>query len=154
MECQDATSQALTNAKACNVKQVNMQQTLEPQYKVRDKVLESTKDINIQNVSAKIKPVWIGLFTILSANYYPNNYSLDLSIDPGMSFVLNAFHVSKVKPYINNNATIFTQLQLGKQAPSSQDSYKIEKVIEYQKAPRTGIPPYKVQWLRYSFVDD
>ena len=102
-ERHNTTSQALTNAKTSQAKQANLYRTGEPQYKVRDKVLLSTKNSNIQNVSPKMKPLWIGLFTILSANYNCNNYSLDLSSDPSLNLICNTFHVSKIKPYVNNS---------------------------------------------------
>ena len=101
-----------------------------------------------------MKPLWIGAFTMLSANYKRNNNSLDLSSDPSLNLILNTFHVSKVKPYINNNYTVLPQPQLEKPGPVSQVRYKVESVLEYRKAPRTGVPQYKVCWLRYSLEDD
>ena len=56
-ECHNATSQALTSAKASQAKQANLHCTLEPKHKVGDKVLLSTKNINIQNISPKMKPL-------------------------------------------------------------------------------------------------
>ena len=52
----NTTSSALTNAKASEAKQTKLHQTLEPQHKVRNKVLLSTKNINIKNVSLKMIP--------------------------------------------------------------------------------------------------
>ena len=52
-----AESQALTRAKASPAKQANLYRTLEPKYKVGDKVLLFTKNINIKNVSLKMKPL-------------------------------------------------------------------------------------------------
>ena len=75
IEHYNATSQALFNAKPSQAKKANLHRTLEAQYKVRDNILLSTKNINIKNVLLKMKPLWIGLFTILSANYDCNNYS-------------------------------------------------------------------------------
>ena len=92
-----------------------------------------------------MKPLWTGLFTILSANYYRNNYSLDLLSDPSLNLICNTFHVSKIKPYLNNNSIMFLQRQLEKPRSVSQDRHEVEKVIEYRKATRTGIPQYKVR---------
>ena len=101
-----------------------------------------------------MKPLPIELFTIRSANYYSNNYSLYLSSEPSLNFIHNTFHVSKVKPYLKNNSTVFPQCQLGKPGPVSQDRYEVEKVIKYRKALQTGAPQYKVGWLGYSFEDN
>ena len=101
-----------------------------------------------------MKPLWIGLLTILSANYNCNNNSLDLSSDPSMNVIYNTFHVRKVKPYVHDNYTIFPQCDLEKLGPVSQDRYEVKKIIEYRTAPQTGIPQYKLHWLGYSLEDD
>ena len=106
-QCHKASSQALTNAKASQAKQANLHCTPEPQHKVEDKVLLSTKNIKINNVSLKMKPLWIGPFTILSAHYNCNNYSLDLFSDLSLNLIYNTFHVSKIKPHVNNNSILF-----------------------------------------------
>ena len=49
---------------------------------------------------------------------------------------------------------MFPQYQLEKPGPVLQDRYKVEKAIEYLKAPRTGVPQYKVRRLGYSLEDD
>ena len=101
-----------------------------------------------------MKPFCIGPFTSLSANYNRNNYSLDLLSDPSLNLISNTFHVSKVKPYVNNNTTLFLQRQLEKPGAVSQARYEVEKVIEYRKAPLTGVPQYKVRWAGYSLEDN
>ena len=68
MERHNATSQALTNAKASQVKKANLHHTLEPQHKVGDKVLLSTNNIYIKIVLPKMKPPRTGPFIILSPN--------------------------------------------------------------------------------------
>ena len=96
-EYHNATSEALTSAKASQAKQTNLHRTPEPKHKVGDKVFLSTKNININNVSLKMEPLWIGPFTILSANYNRNNYSLDLSSDLSLNLIYHTFHISNVK---------------------------------------------------------
>ena len=49
---------------------------------------------------------------------------------------------------------MFPQRQLEKPGPVSQDRCEVEKVIEYQKAVRTGVTQYKVRCLGYSLEDD
>ena len=150
----NATFQAFTNAKDRQAKQANVHRTLKPQHKVGDKVLLSTKNMNIKNISYKMQPLWIGPFTILSANYNPNNYSLDLSSNLSQHLTRNTFHVSKIKPPRNNNSILFPQAQLKIPGPVPQDRYDIEKGMEYGKATRTGITQSKVRWVRYSFEDN
>ena len=91
-----------------------------------------------------MKPLWIGPFTILSANYNCNDYSLDLSSDPGLNLIHNTFHMSKIKTYVNNNPTLFPQRQLEKPGPVSRNKCQVKEVIAYRKAPQSGVPQYKV----------
>ena len=57
MERHNTMSQALTSAKARQAKQAKLHRIPEPRHKVGDKVLLSTKNINIKNVSLKMKPL-------------------------------------------------------------------------------------------------
>ena len=137
-----STFWALTNATASQVKIVNLQRTPEPLPKVVDKVFLSIKNIYLKNVSPSMKPLWIGLFTIPSANYNYNNYSLDLSTNLSVNLTCHNFHSSKIKSYINHNPTLFRQQQLVKPGRIAQGRYEVEKVIAYYKAPRTSTSQY------------
>ena len=53
-----------------------------------------------------------------------------------------------------NNWILFFQHQLAKPGPVSQDTCEVGKVIQYHKAPRTGILEYKVRWLGHSLQDN
>ena len=111
-KCQTATerhnaiSQELTNAKPSQAKHANLHHAPEPWHKVIDIVLLSTKYINIKKVLHKMKCLCMEPFPILWANYNYNNYSLDLSSNPSLNHIYNTFHLSKVKPYMNNNSTL------------------------------------------------
>ena len=101
-----------------------------------------------------MKLLWIAPFTILSANYNCHNDSLDLSSEPSVNLIYNIFHVSTVKPYVNNNSVLFPPRQLAKPGPVSSDRCEVERALEYRKAPPTGAPEYKVRWLGHSLEDD
>ena len=130
MEPYNATYQAWTNAKVSSAKQANLHGPSEHQNKVRDQVLLSTKKMNYQNVLPKMKSLWIGPFTILSANYYCNNYGLDFSSNPSLNLIYNTFLTSKIKPCVKNNIILFLQRQLAKPRAVFQNHYKVEKVME------------------------
>ena len=119
MEHHNASSKALTNDRACYAKQANLPQSPEPQHKVGNKVLVSTTNINIKNVSTKLKSPCTGPITILLANYKCNNYSLYLSRDPSLNVTYNNFHISKVNSFAYNNSTLFPQLEVEKPGPVS-----------------------------------
>ena len=126
MDLHNATSLALTEVKDSQAKQANLYWTPEPQHKVGEKVFLSTKNINIKNASPKMKPLWIRPFTIQSANYNGNNYSLDLYTDPSLNLTYNTLYISKIKAYVNDNYTLFPQCELAKPAPVSKDRYEFE----------------------------
>ena len=96
-----------------------------------------------------MNPPCIGPFTYLSANYNPNNYGLNLSMDPSANLIYNNFHISKCKPYMNNNSTLFPQYKLAKPGPLSQARYEVKKVIAYCKSLRTRLEQYKVRCFGY-----
>ena len=109
IERHNAISQALTNAKAILAKKRNLHWTLDPQHKVRDKVLVSTKNMKMKNILVQMHPFWMGRFTILSANYNCNNNSLDLSSDSSLNLTYNIFYIGEIKSYVNNNYTLFPE---------------------------------------------
>ena len=153
-EYHNFTSQALTNTKGSKAKQANLRRTSELLYNIGVRVLLSTNNINIKKVSLKMKPIWIGLLTITTANYINNHYSLNLSTDPSQNVICNGFHICIIKAYMNNNSTLFPQCELAKTGPVTQDRYEVQKVLEYRKTLRTSIPQYKIYWFGYALADE
>ena len=89
-----------------------------------------------------MKSPWIGLFTILSANYRRNNYRLNLHSDPCLILIYYTFYIGNIKPHVNTNYTVFPEQQLAKPEPVSEERYELEKIIEYYKEPKSSIPQY------------
>ena len=140
----------LPNANASHVKDENFHRTSEPPYKVADKVLVSTKNIDIQQLLLKMIPLWIALFTILSVKYNSNTYRLDFATDLSLNLIYHTFHLSKIKSYVKNNYILFVPDHLAKPKPVSQDSQEVEKVKEYCWAARSKVSQCKVCWLVHS----
>ena len=92
----------------------------------------------MKNILPKIKPIWMEPFSILFTNYNRNDYRLDLSTHPSLNLICHTFHISKVKPYMNNNSTVLPLCQLDKPGPVPADRYEVKKATEYPKAPRTS----------------
>ena len=100
-----------------------------------------------------MKPLCIEYFTILSAHYNYNNYSLDLSTAPTLNVIYNTFYTTKIKPNVNNNSILFWQHHVAKPGPAMPDKCKIKKVIAYCVAPKTKVLQCKVHWLAHSPED-
>ena len=93
-------------------------------------------------------------FPIPLANYNCNNYSLDHYTHLSLNLIYNICLITKVKPDVTYNSILFPLHQLARSGPVTQVRYEVEKVIEYCKIPRTGVPQCKLLWSGYSLVDD
>jgi len=101
------TSRNLYSSKVKQAKQANKKRSVPPLLSAGQKVLLSTENINFLTTSRKLKPRWVGPFRIQHVNRKRNNYTLDLSTDSRLSLIHNTFHISKIKPYIENDSTNF-----------------------------------------------
>jgi len=101
------TSRNLYSSKVKQAKQANKKRSVPPLLSAGQKVLLSTENLNLLNTSRKLKPRWVGPFRIQHVNRKWNNYTLDLSTDSRLSLIHNTFHISKIKPYVENDSTNF-----------------------------------------------
>jgi len=101
------TSRNQYSSKVKQVKQANKKRSVPPLLSTSQKVLLSTENLNLLNTSRKLKPRWVGPFRIQHVNRKRNNYTLDLSIESRLSLIHNTFHISKIKPYVENDSTNF-----------------------------------------------
>jgi len=62
----------------------------------------------LKHIQEKLKPRTIGPLRILYVNKKQNNYTFILSIDSELSLINNTFHISKIKPYVENDSTNFS----------------------------------------------
>jgi len=65
------------------------------------------------------------------------------------------FYTSLIKPYFPNPIK-FTGREKTKPGPidEKENSYKVEKVMEYRSQPGTGLPQFKVRWKGYNYYQD
>ena len=101
------TSCNLYSSKVQQAKQANKKQSVPPLLSAGQKVLLSTENIHLLNTSRKLKPRLVGPFRIQHVNKKLNNYTFNLSMDSGLSIIHNTFHLSNIKPYIENDSTNF-----------------------------------------------
>ena len=79
--------------------QANRRSNQPPRWKIGQKVMLSLQNINLPNVNKKMKPRWLGSFSITQVNYNRNNYTLNLDSNFDLRHIHNTFHIGLLKPY-------------------------------------------------------
>jgi len=75
-------------------------------------------------------------------------------MDSRLSLIHNTFHISKIKPYIENNSTNFPGRHEEQPGEVREGRWEVERVLELRTAPRTGQSQYLVRWKGYGSDDD
>jgi len=148
------TSRNLYSSKVKQAKQANKKRSVPPLLSAGQKVLLSAENLNLLNTSRKFKPRWVGPFRIQHVNRKRNNYTVDLSTDSRLSFIHNTFHISKIKPYVENDSTNFPGRHGEQPGEVTEGRWEVERVLEFRTAPRTGKSQYLVRWKGYGSDDD
>jgi hypothetical protein len=132
------------------------------QFVVGDKVMLSTYNLSSLNKTPKLLPKYIGPYTIkrvISSVAYELNLPSNMKIH-------STFHVSKLKPYSDNNDDIFPNRdQIIRPPPDiidDHEEFEVEKVLDkrerkYGRGKRIeylvlwkGYPIYEASWLPLS----
>jgi len=148
------TSRNLYSSKVKQAKQANKKRSVPPLLSVGQSVLLSTENINLLNTSRRLKPRWVGPFCIQHVNRKRNNYTLDLATDSRLSLIHNTFHISKIKPYIENDSTNFPGRHDEQPDEVTEGRWEVERVLESRTAPRTAKCQYLLRWKEYGSDDD
>jgi len=148
------TSRNLYSSKVKQAKQANKKRSVPPLLSAGQKVLLSTENVNLLNTSRKLKPRRVGPFRIQHVNRKRNNYTLDLLTDSRLSLIHNIFHISKIKPYVENDSTNFPYRHEEQPGEVKEGRWEVERVLQFRTAPRTGKSQYLVCWKGYGSDDD
>jgi len=148
------TSHNLYSSKVKQAKQANKKRSVPPLLSAGQMVLLSTENINLLDISRTLKPSWVGPFRIQHVNRKRNNYTLDLSTDSQLSLIHNTFHISKIKPYVENDSTNFPGRHEEQPGKVTEGRWEVERVLEFRTPPRTGKSQYLVRRKGYGSDDD
>jgi hypothetical protein len=132
------------------------------QFVVGDKVMLSTSNLSSLNKAPKLLPKYIGPYSIkrvVSRVAYELDLPANMKIHP-------TFHVSKLKPYNDNDSDLFPNRgQLIRPPPDiidDREEYEVDKILDkrerkYGRGKRIeylvlwkGYPIYEASWLPFS----
>ena len=121
-------------------------------FKVGDRVVLSTLHrrrelrANDPNRVAKFMPRFNGPFVIKSTDEKHSTVTLDL---PNLPNIFPVFHTSEIKPFTENNDTLFPSRSLVPPDPvtralNGQEEFFIDKIVDERKRGKKTL--YKVRW--------
>jgi len=143
------TSRNLYSSKVKEAKQANKKWSVPPLLSASQKVLLLTENINLLNTSRTLKPRCVGPFRIQHINRKQNNYTLNLSTDSRLSLIHTTFHISKIKPYVENYSTNFPGHHEELPGEVTEGRWEVERVLEFRTPPHTGKSQYLVRSKSY-----
>jgi hypothetical protein len=149
----------LLAAKASQATQTNKNRTRTITFKAGDHVLLATKHRRREymqkgdNRVAKFMPRYDGPYTITNAHPEMSTYTLDLPNSPN---IFPTFHVSQLRPYHQNDATLFPTRELPRPGPVVMEDGQLEtfidKIIDERNVGRGK--RYLVRWVGFGEEDD
>jgi transposase InsO family protein len=109
-------------------------------FQIGDQVMLSTKNLHFSTSSRKLLPRWVGPFNIVK-QIHKDTFELDLR---GTFHIHPTFHVALLKPYQENDPTIFPNRTQDPPAPiiiDNEEEYHVKKILKHRKISR------KMQYL-------
>jgi len=155
MEAQDN----LLAAKAAQASSTNAHRTNSIVFKAGDRVMLATKNRRRDYMQkgdkrvAKFMPRYDGPYVILEAHPQFSTYTLDLPNSPN---IFPTFHVSQLRPYHENDATLFPSREQPRPGPVVTEDGQLEnfidRIIDERRVGRGK--KYLVRWVGYGEEDD
>ena len=134
--------------------QANQRSNQPPRWKIGQKVMLSSQNINLPNVNKKMKPRWLGPFPITQVNYNRNNYTLNLDSHFDLLHIYNTFHIGLLKSDRENNQQVLPKRHYAEPVPVKDDRYEVEKAVNFRFSHPTRDPLYQIRWKGYLPSDD
>ena len=125
-----------------------------PRWRIGQKAMLSSQNINLPNVNKKMKPRWLGPCPITQVNYNRNNYTLNLDSNFDLRHILNTFHIGLLKPYRENNQPVFPGRHYAEPGPVKDDRCEVEKAVKFRFSHSGRDPLYHIRWKGYLPSDD
>ena len=153
---QEALQQAKDNLQAAQKKQAHYanKHRKKVEYKVGDKVLLSTANLNNEHRAPKLLPRFVGPFPIVRC---VNDVSVELQLPPSLSRLHPTFHVSKLKRWVGDTSSQFPGRSQDLAPPppvyhDGEQKWEVDKVVKKRsrKVGRKTVVEYLVLWKGYA----
>ena len=144
--------QATNNLKLANERQsfqANKRRNQPSRWKIQQKVLLSSQNINVPNVNKKMKSRWLGPFPITQVDCQHNNYTLDLSSNTDLHQIHKTLHIGLLKLYRENKQPEFPQRHNSEPGPVRDNRYEFENVVNFRFHHLAREPLYQIRWKGY-----
>jgi hypothetical protein len=155
MEAQDN----LLAAKSAQASNVNRHRSTNLVFQEGDRVMLATKHRRREYIQkgdnrvAKFMPRYDGPYVVLEAHPQFSTYTLDLPNSPN---IFPTFHVSQLRPYHANDATLFPSREHPRPGPVVTEDGQLEnfidRIIDERRVGRGK--KYLVRWVGYGEEDD
>jgi len=83
-----------------------------------------------------------------------NTYTPNLSTNHRLSLIHNTFHISKIKPYFENDLTNLTGRYEKQSGEVTEGRWEVERVLQFHTTTRTGNSQYQVCWKEHESEND
>ena len=134
--------------------QANKRRNQALRWKIAQKVMLSSQNINLPNVNKKMKPRWLEPFPITQVNHQRNNYSLDLSSNAPLRQIHKTFQIGLLKSYDENHQHEFPQCPYSKPGPVKDVWCVVEEAVHFRFSHLAKEPLYQIRWKGYLPTQD
>ena len=144
----DRHAQVTNNLKVAKERQsfqANKRRNQPPRWKIGQRVMLSSQNINLPNVNKKMKPRWLGPFPITQVNYNRNNYTLNLDRNFDRGHIHNTFYMGLLEPYREYTQHVFSKRHYAEPGPGTDDRYEVEKAVNFRFSHTGRDPLYQIR---------
>jgi len=75
-------------------------------------------------------------------------------MDSRLFLIHNTFHISKIKPYVENDSSNFPDRHEEQPGEVTEGRWEVKRVLDIRTAPHTGKSQYLLRWKGYGSDDD
>ena len=129
--------------------QANKRRDQGPRWKIGQKEILLSQNMNLPNDNKKMMPRWLEPFPITQVYDQRNNYTLDLSSITDLRQIHKTFHIGLLKAYRENKRQELPQRPYSEPGPMKDDRYEVENVVDFRFSHPAREPLHQIRWDGY-----
>ena len=126
--------------------QANKRRRQPPRWKIGQKLILSSQNMNLPNDNKKMKPMWVGPYSITQVNYQCNNYKLDFTSNSDVCHIYKTLHIGRLKPCRETNQPELAHRYYTKSGPMKDVRYEVEKAVNFRFRQPRREALYQIRW--------